>query len=400
MKKYLIVFCSLLIASFNATAQQQYSKLWDKNGENWDKTKLPDFTTAGYHQGNDPIPSYPESINVLKAGAVNDGVTDNTQAFRKAIQQCGNKGTLFIPAGKYVLSDTLIIKKSGVCIKGAGPGKTILMFTKGLEELYPKFRRQTPWSWSGAMILFQGNISESGIQDLTLHFPEDSLYRGHDFHERAYNGAGFSNGAHDSWLSNVTFVNADVGMWIEASAHHITAQKWVLSFGPKRAAQDLSAHHGVNIYGGHNLLQDFEIKGRYVHDLSIESATSVYNVFHRGKGFDLCIDHHNHAQSHNLFTNLNAGLGKRLYHSGGNTAPLGIGFDDVFWGITADNYMKYINEWDDPRGKSARNIEVGIKTQEPSSFNDASGNWFETIDPAKLSPVDLYEAQMKLKKKP
>src|ERR1700761_1767673 len=356
MKVLAPVFLSIwLLTTVNADAQKVYSQLWGQHGEKWDKNKLPDFTTAGYHEGKASIPDYPKSINVIEAGAVNDGVTDNTKAFRRAIQKCGHKGTLYIPAGKYLLSDSLIIKKSGVSIKGDGPDKTILLFTKGLEELYPKYRKQTPWSWSGAMILFQGDISESGIRDLTVKFPDDSLYRGHDFHERAYNGIGFSEGAHNGWIKNVTFTNCDVGIWIEASANHITAENWILSFGPKRAAQDISAHHGVNIYGGHNLFQDFEIKGRYVHDLSVESATSVYNVFHRGKGFDLCIDHHNHAQSKNLFTNLNAGLGTRIYHSGGNTAPLGICFNEVFWNITAINYMQYCDLWNDKRGESANN---------------------------------------------
>jgi hypothetical protein len=401
MQKLSLIFAVILLLSAgNVTAQKQYSQLWGKNGEKWDKTKLSDFTTAGYREGKVAIPAYPNSVNIKDFGAVNDGITDNTAAFRKAINQCAYKGTLYIPAGKYVITDSLIIKKSGICIKGEGPGKTVLMIQKGLEELYPKYnptRHQTSWSWSGAMILFQGDIEDSGIQDLTVQFPTDSLYAGHDFHERAYNGIGFSAGAHNGWVKNVTFRDADIGIWIEGAAHHITADGWILDFGPKRAAQDISAHHGVNIYGGHNLLQNFELKGKYVHDLSVESATSVYNVFRHGKGKDLCIDHHNHAQKHNLFTDLDAGKGTRLYHSGGNTAPLGISYDEVYWNITGDaNDMEYCDQWNDKRGQAANNVAVGIKTTKPSSLNDAKGNWFETIDPKKIYPTDLYQSQMKL----
>jgi hypothetical protein len=400
--KQISILLIALITCVNVKAQKSYSQLWGMNGEKWDKTKLPDFTTAGYREGKVPIPVYAKSISVIDFGAVNDGIKDNTAAFRKAIKNCGNKTTLIIPAGKYVLTDSLLIKKSGVCIKGAGPGKTILLFKKGLEELYPKYntvnKNQTPWSWSGALLLFEGDITDSGIQDLSLQFPDDSLYAGHNFHERAYNAVGFSAKAHDGWIKNVEITGADVGIWIESTAHHITAENWILDFGPKRVAQDISGHHGVNIYGGHNLLQNFEIKGKYVHDLSTESAMSVYNVFRNGKGKDLCIDHHNHAQAHNLFTNLNAGLGTRVYHSGGVTPPLGICFNEVFWGITADNYMQYCDQWNDKRGQAANNIQVGIKTKQPSSLNDANGNWFESIDPETLYPADLYEAQMKLKK--
>lgn len=401
MNLKILFFGGLLFAATNVHAQKVYSEIWGKNGEKWDKSRIPDFTGAGYMQGEREIPLFAKQVNVKDFGAAGDGQKDDITAFRNALKSCGYKSTLYIPEGNYYLSDSLMIMKSGISLKGAGQGKTILVFRKGLEELYPDFgkqyKTQTKWSWKGAMITFYGNISVAGISDLTIRFP-DSLYAGHNWHERGYNGVGFSDGANNGWVKNVILTNCDLGIWIDRTSHHITADNWILNFGPRRGSKRLSGHHGVNIYGGHNLLQNFQIHGRFEHDLSIESEYSVFNVFRQGKGSDLCIDHHNHAQRNNLFTNLDAGEGKRLYYSGGISTPRGVSFNETYWNIRADNYMSYCNQKDSPETQSANNTAVGIRTQAPSVLEDGKGNWFETIDPEKLYPADLYDAQMKLRK--
>jgi len=399
----LLFICLFFAHATPASAQNTSSALWGEDGRKWDKSRIPDFTTSGYREGKLAIPSYPVSINVKKTGAAGDGVTDDTRAIRKAISACGNNGTVFFPEGHYLITDTIQIQKSGVCIRGAGRDKTILVITKGLEQLYPLYgitnAHQTKWSWSGAMILFTGDISDSGIEDLGVQFPQDSLWSNHDFHERAYNAIGFSSNAHNGWVKNVTITGCDVGIWIESTAHHITAENWLLTFAGKRGQQSVSGHHGVNIYGGYNLLQDFEIRGKFWHDLSVESSSSTHNVFHNGKGTDLCIDHHNHDQRNNLFTNLDAGVGSRIYFSGGNSVPRGICFNETFWNIRAINTMPYCDDKDDAKGRSLNNVCVGIFTNLPSQFDNKDGNWFETIDPVILYPKDLYTAQVKLKGK-
>lgn len=395
----LIVLHIIFFVSVTSCYAQEYSRLWGRNGEAWDKKRLPDFTRAGYKEGQTP-PQYQRGINVIYLGAKGDGKTDNTAAFRKAIRQCPPQGTVYIPAGTYLISDTLLISRSGICIKGEGPGKTKLLFSKGLEELYPNYHKtypnQSEWSWSGAMILFSGSISGSGIEDLSIIFP-DRPWVGHNFHERAYNGIGFSNGAHDGWIRNVTLTGCDMGIWIEKSAHHITAEHWQLDFDTIRQAGELQGHHGVNIYGGYNLFQYFQIKGKFQHDLSVESQSSHYNVFRAGKAMDLCIDHHNHAQAYNLFTNLDAGIGSRLYFSGGVETPRGICFHETFWNILAKYNLSYCDQMNSPQKQSANNVSVGIKTNRHSQLGDAHNNWFETINPANLIPQDLYKAQYELK---
>src|SRR6476661_3517864 len=101
---YLLCFLSLIL--FNAAFAQSrniYSQLWGKNGEKWDKARIPDFTGSGYQNGNKSIPVYKTGVNIRDFGAVGDGVTDDTQAFKKAIAACGFNKSVFLPAGTYRL---------------------------------------------------------------------------------------------------------------------------------------------------------------------------------------------------------------------------------------------------------------------------------------------------------
>ncbi|WP_426324346.1 glycosyl hydrolase family 28-related protein [Pedobacter sp. R-06] len=397
---FIFSFLGISAGADNECYAQHYSQIWGRNGEKWDRSRIPDFTTSGYKEGKVLIPSYPIVINIREMGAFGDGIHDDTYVLREAIKNCGKKGTVFLPAGSYLITDSILIEKSGLSIRGAGRDKTILLISKGLEELYPRYGlnggKQSPWSWSGSMITFQGNISGSGIESLSIRFP-DSLWSDHNFHERGYNGIGFSGNAQDGWISNVHITGSDLGIWIDRSAHHITITDWLLDFGPNRNLQKIQGHHGVNIYGGYNLLQNFEIRGRFWHDLSVESKFSTHNVFRKGKGTDLCLDHHHHEHNNNLFTDLDAGEGGRLYFSGGNFAPLGICFNETFWNIRAKSHLKYCDEKNSDKGRSTNNVCVGFYTDLPSQLNNPDGNWFETIQPSDLYPKDLYKAQMDFK---
>ena len=51
-------------------AATQYSRLWGKSGELWEPaSRLPDFSFAGYHMGEEPIPKVPVKLNVKDFGA-------------------------------------------------------------------------------------------------------------------------------------------------------------------------------------------------------------------------------------------------------------------------------------------------------------------------------------------
>jgi hypothetical protein len=400
-----LIFCAVSIG-----AQTQNSALWGAAGEKWDKARLPDFTDAGYKKGRVPIPRFPVGVNVKDAGAKGDGKTDDVAAIRKAIAQCPPNSAVYFPNGIYALSDSIRIGKSGVVLRGQSRDGTVLSFRKGLEQLYPRYNgSQSAWSWEGAMLLFTGKITEVGVENLTVQFP-DSLYMGHDFHERGYNGIGFESGVDNGWLRYITIVNADLGIYIRASTH-ISCLHWKLTFkgvretekiptGPE-TGQSVSGHHGVNCYASHNLFHDFEITRDYFHHLSVEpdGANGVngarWNVFSQGKLPDGRLDHHNslfRTCDHNVWTDIDLGVGSDIYNSSGALDPHRVMLSETFWNLKGQK-----STGSDPDTSSANSVFVAVDRQNLRTQGPLGHNMYlERIPTAAISPRNIYWAQMKL----
>ena len=156
------IIAILFFGTSALSAQDEFSGLWGKNGEKWHPgSRLPDFSFAGYASGERNIPEYKISINIKKLGAVGDGVHDDTEAFKKAVENT-NSGAIYIPEGKYKITDILKIKKSGIVLRGAGIDKTVLFFPKTLTDIKPNWGHTTSgkqtsnYSWSGGFIKFGG----------------------------------------------------------------------------------------------------------------------------------------------------------------------------------------------------------------------------------------------------
>ena len=82
---------------------------------------------------------------------------------------------LVIPPGRYVLSDLFEIKRSNIVLRGAGPEKTVLLFTNPLEKLRPTTAKTdggqptTQWSWSGGLIAIgdRSNVAKGAAVRVT-----------------------------------------------------------------------------------------------------------------------------------------------------------------------------------------------------------------------------------------
>lgn len=140
----------------------EHSLLWGEKGEKWVASgRLPDFSRAGYHEGATP-PNLPQAANVKDFGAVGDGQTDDTKAFQAALAAT-KSGALFVPPGRYVITDYLRISRSGVVLRGAGPEASVLWFPRGLDEIHPKAGRTSTgspasgYSFDGGFVTVQGD---------------------------------------------------------------------------------------------------------------------------------------------------------------------------------------------------------------------------------------------------
>jgi hypothetical protein len=167
-----LISLTVLLSQLVLCDNYQYSKLWGKEGELWSPSnQLPDFSFAGYLCGNKEIPHIKATSTVSDFGAIPNSDQDMTQAFKDAIA-ASSGGAISIPAGRYLLSDILWIKKSNLVLRGEGPGKTILEFTKDLEDIRPNMGKTTSgkstsnYSWSGGFIWLKGSYGEKFISKI------------------------------------------------------------------------------------------------------------------------------------------------------------------------------------------------------------------------------------------
>lgn len=498
MFRRMLLISFLIGYAIGVTAQdgdkKEYSGLWGRDGEKWSPTsRLPDFSFAGYGFGERPIPDFTVTADVKKFGAKGDGKTDDTKAFIEAIKKTG-KGAIFVPAGKYVITDIIEIDKSNIALRGAGPDKTILYFPKCLNDIKPMWtkngggRKCTRYSFSGGFISFRGSIgsnemgklgpakrgdtnltvtsgkpavkgqrvqvvltdpdskslthylysgdtgnsagipkgrqqamaciviavsgnkmtinrplrwdireewkpqlcecdpstSESGVEDLAVEFPKTE-YRG-EFSEMGYNAFDL-RGIFDCWFKNIRIKNADSGLFL--SGMQCTVMNLLIE-SERNEPGHSCGHHGIGLsHGTDDLVMNFELKAVYMHDIGLGSCSSG-NAYVHGKGLNMAFDHHGGAPYENLFCDIDAGKGTRLWHSGGGKGVgKSSGARETFWNIRSDRgsgYPSGLGPWD-------MNF-VGIGGGR-SSKTKMEGIWFEAIDPAKLEPRSIYEAQLR-----
>lgn len=112
-----------------------HSKLWGKGGELWSPiSRLPDFSYAGYQYGEKPIPSIHVVANITDFGADGSDEEDDTAAIKAAIKHVSQlpleeRGAILLSAGRYIVSEKILVAASGIVIRGAGPEKTEVFFT-------------------------------------------------------------------------------------------------------------------------------------------------------------------------------------------------------------------------------------------------------------------------------
>lgn len=495
--KRILTLIILMLAAGATSAPAQQSELWGVAGDRHDPAgRLPDFSFAGYHRGEKPLPEPgPAQVSVRDFGAVGDGKTDDTAAFQKAFDEAGGK-TIAVPPGRYVITGFIDLRQRGTVLRGDDPARCVLYFPRSLEDVKPNpghttsGRPTSNYSWSGGFVRIRGRFDsatparitadagrgstvlhvdspdalrlgdqlrlqqsdtpdntlaehlydndpgkldnvngrtgvtwivritaidadakkitidrplmcdvqlrwnpvlrsaastaeEIGVENLTFEFPVTD-YQGH-FTELGRNAIAFDN-TRNCWARRIIIRHADSGIFIRG--YNNTLADITLASDRRMDRTNTTGHHGIQIGGADNLLTGFEFETHFIHDLTVSSG-ACGNVFCSGKALDLSLDHHRRAPFANLYTDIDAGLGRDLFRSGGGAA---LGRHSAawttLWNIRTDRPQTWPAGW----GPDRMNL-IGVTTDGPS-FTSVNGRWFEAIQPAELQPANLYEAQL------
>lgn len=246
-------------------------------------------------------------------------------------------------------------------------------------------------TWNPQIYRFAPNVREVGVENITIQM-KATTYPGH-LKEKGFNGVHFDYVA-NSWVRNVKVVNADFGIDVRSS-QFVTVDNVIVDSSARTAGdyigQKVKGHHALNaLFGADHLFRRFSVPAALAHDLTIEGVRGA--VFENGSGGNLSLDHHGLIPMQNLFTQINAGAGTRLYVSGGAKERLPhSAASNVYWNIKAMNSRSMPCSY-----VGGQSMFVAVPGY---NGNCTSNKWYnEKIQQADLSPQNLYDAQKELSK--
>lgn len=169
----LLILAALPALVSAQTVSSVYSSVWGTSGEKWTPTgPLPDYSFAGYHNGEAAIPTVAVVASVKDYGAKGDGVTDDTAAINKAISSV-TKGAILFPAGTYKISNIIYVKKPGIVLRGEGHGVSILKMSKSLTTLLGDVGAMSNgannWCYIGGTIWIEGSVTRTVVGNVTVN---------------------------------------------------------------------------------------------------------------------------------------------------------------------------------------------------------------------------------------
>jgi hypothetical protein len=236
--------------------------------------------------------------------------------------------------------------------------------------------------WKPTVFSHEPTVTEVGIEELSIEFAPVP-YAGH-LVEPGNNGI-FLEHIHQFWICDVEILDADSGIVSDGPSCFGTISG--VRLANDRRAGEITGHHGISLEGPNDVLvTGFRIETRFTHDLTVD-ALSNGNVFSKGRGVDLCFDHHTGAPYENLFTDLDVGPGTRLWVNGGPAAGWGphSAARETFWNIRATDQPMPIPAYP----------QLTIIAMSGVNRSEYSDHWIEAIDPSFLQPQDLHLAQLR-----
>jgi hypothetical protein len=116
------------------------------------------------------IPAVATIYTTMPAAIYGDGKTDATAAINSAIQAAGtiatatNPQVIYLPAGTYRISDSILMNRSYVVLRGAGPGLTKIVGIPGAQQA--SIRVGWKWDYTGVWYVI-GDVPK-GSTSLTV----------------------------------------------------------------------------------------------------------------------------------------------------------------------------------------------------------------------------------------
>lgn len=221
MKKLnsIFIYCLVLTVqyAFAQTGWQSEIVSFDSKGKlvykiDNEGNRIPDFSYAGYRNGEADIPTVP----VVKT--ISSIAGDNTQHIQSAIDEVaklplvnGMRGALLLKAGKYEVTGTIRINQSGIVLRGEGDGENFatstIIFAKG----------NTP---SQRTVIVAGggsnNSWNSQVAGTKTNIVTEKIYVG-EKKFRVENIAGYNAG------DNIIIVHPNTTAWLKAVDYGGTA---------------------------------------------------------------------------------------------------------------------------------------------------------------------------------
>ncbi len=239
--------------------------------------------------------------------------------------------------------------------------------------------------WHPTLKPFRPAVTDVGVDSLTFDFPA-TPYLGH-FKEVGWNPVAIRASAAHCWLKDLVIHNGDNGPFIEGAAFCTIEGLRETADPQRRNKSGLTGHHGITLEGLDCLCTRFSIEREFVHDLTVQSALGC--VFAQGRALNLCMDHHCWASYENLFTDLDAGAGSRLFQCGGGSdRGLHTAAGATFWNIRA----RAESHWPKGFGPDEINL-IGLPISDPP-VQTPQGRWLETYPAGHLLPANLYASML------
>lgn len=236
--------------------------------------------------------------------------------------------------------------------------------------------------WSPVIRRWSPTVTEVGIERLGIDFPAVP-YEGH-FSELGYNPLTFVNTA-NCWARDLHLHNADNGPMV--AGRFCTIDGLTLT-STREPTDGCVGHHGIYLQDDDNCYRNFTYHVSFVHDISVTHAAG--NVITSGRGVDLNLDNHRWHPYGNVFTDIHCGAAERVWDSsGGHQRGRHGAARTTFWNIRGDRPIPPVpDDW------GTRVNVIGITTEDTSPRTDPEADlWWEPIDPDRLHPRDIYEAQ-------